>query len=131
MEDTWLQALEPAMKVIVHGVYTGSKVRVVHRITATQILVTNGTMPPRRFSRRNGWEIGKENKDGMYLAPYTDEEGQAIALRNQHKQVFMALQRLSEDVVTLTAPQCQELLAALRPYELMVAEQATRKDRRQ
>ena len=121
MENTWLQALEPATKVIVHEVSGGCVVRTVQRITATQILLNHGTMAPLRFSRRDGWEIGKGSKDGRYLAPYTDEEGQAIALRNQQKRVCIALKNISEEVALLTAPQCQELLAALRPYELMVA----------
>ena len=64
----WLESLKPGDMVALHGSYDSVIIRVVDRLTKTQIILDNGS----KFRRDSGWSIVHSSCHRYFIDEVTD-----------------------------------------------------------
>lgn len=103
----WIQSLKVGDEVIVRRNRNDDSLRVVSRITATQI-VTGGTYE-QRFKKSDGRLIGESRWDYVAIAPATDEAKAIVRERNDR----IRFRRMVDKDATFSIQQIRAAIAAL------------------
>lgn len=118
-DGEWLQALAPGDRVFVEYA-TGWALRRVTRVTKTQIVVRMRDGHELRFSRKDGWRIGRRAWNQTRLERFTDELWAERKLKAKHRDLCHRLSGYAFSTLSLSA---LEAIAKIIDSEVLPDEQ--------